>query len=281
MSKEETSREKNETETVSVEAKTEEEKLTEYATAGLRGPRFGIREQLIAQSLVQSTVATDPLRKTQHICEVGLMVEEEKRRALNIDMGKLEVVRAVNEAFIHRAEIRNKEYDCLVIVEFGFEETEKNYDRYIKPWEANARVRHYPSQLARNYGDLGRSSRLFHCRNCRNLVSDDSKGNFGITSTHVCKYCGANLKVDFREPYPFIMGLDFKWHDSTPQWRRFFAFCGALSEAGYVVLKNHFLKWSMPFTMQLTNKLTKTVRPEIYNQIAEMFLKVRKETKSD
>jgi len=281
MSKEETSQEKSETETTSVEAKTEEEKLTEYASAGLRGPKYGVYEQLLAQHLVQATVSTDPLRKIQLVCEGALMVTGEKRKALQIDMEKLEVVRAVNEAFIHRSEITNKFYDCLVVVEFGFEESEENFKRYITPWDGDSGLYHYPLRLAHHYSSLGTSYREFYCRSCRNPVADDLKGRTGFDGER-CKFCGADLKQNnYSNPYPFIIQHAFKKHKSTPDWKMFFATCHALSQPGYSELKNFFLKWAMPFTMQLMNKLTQVVRPEIYNEIAKMFVKARREEKSE
>lgn len=261
--------------------KTEEEKLTEYASAGMRGPKFGIREQLIAQHLIQATITTDPLRKIQFVCEVALMVGEEKRKTLKIDMDKLEVVRAVNEAFIHRTSITNKHYECLVVVEFGFQETEENFNHYITAWGGDFGLYHYPLRLAHHYNSLGTSYREFYCANCRNLVGDDLKGRTGFDGEK-CKFCGSGLEPDnFRNPFPLVIQHAFKKHESTPDWKMFFATCHALSQPGYSELKNFFLKWAMPFTMQLMNKLTQTVRPEIYNQIAEMFLKARREAKSD
>jgi len=260
------------------ETTTEEEQLADYASKGLRGPRFGIYEQLICQHLVQATVTAEPLRKIQLVVEAALMVDTKKRKALDIDMEKLEIVRAVTEAFSHRTEIRNKHYDCLVIVEFGFEETEDNHTRFIKPWGPELRLSHYPLRLAHHFSDLGKSYREFYCASCRNLVADDIHGKTGITSTNSCKHCGATLEQDHLNPYPFIVTHRFEISESTPKWQIFFMYCHALSQSGYFELKNFFLKWAMPFTMQIMNKLTQVVRPEIYNEIAKMFIKARRET---
>jgi len=281
MSEEETNQEKSETETVSVEAKTEEEKLTEFATSGLRGPKFGIYEQLLCQHLVQATVSSDPLRKIQLVVEGALMVSEEKRKALKIDMDKLEVVRSINEGFIHRTEISNKFYDCLVVVEFGFPETEENFKHYIQPWDGDSGLYHYPLRLAHHYSSLGTSYREFRCACCRNLVADDLEGRTGFDGEK-CKFCGSDLKQNnYSNPFPCIIQHAFKKHESTPDWKMFFATCHALSQPGYSELKGFFLKWAMPFIMMLMNKLTRVVRPEIYSEILKMFVKARGETKSD
>lgn len=257
---------------------TEKQKLADYASKGLRGPKYGIFEQLLAQHLVQATVSSEPLRKIQLVAEAALMIDTEKQKALDIHMEKLEIVRAITEAFNHRTEITNKHYECLVAVEFGFEETEENYNRFIKPWGPDQRLSHYPVRLAHHYSHIGTSYRKFYCASCRNFVADDVQGTIGVTDKGTCKYCGANLDRGFQNSFPFIVQHAFKKHDSTPDWQMFFAYCHALSQQGYAELKGFFLKSAMPFVMFLMNKLTQVVRPEIYNEIAKMFVKARRET---
>lgn len=261
--------------------KTEEEQLSEYAAQALRGPKFGIFEQLLCQHLVQATVSADPLRKIQLIVEAALMVDTEKQKPLQIDLERLEVVRTVTEAFTHRSEKSNNVYDCMVNVRFGFEESEENYNRYVQPWHNGGHLLHYPTRLAELFSDLGTSYRVFYCASCHNVVADDQKGKIGMTDRDVCKFCGANLKASSYNPRPFFVHNPFRPHDSTPEWKMFFAICNCLSRAGYNRLKTSFLEWAMPFTMQLMRKLTQAVRPEIYNEIAKMFIKARRTEESE
>jgi len=128
---------------------------------------------------------------------------------------------------------------------------------------------------------MGTSYREFYCTCCRNLVADDLKGRTGFDGEK-CKFCGADLKQNnYSNPYPFTFQYRFKKHESTPDWKMFFATCHALSQPGYSELKGFFLKWAMPFIMMLMTKLTRVVRPEIYSEILKMFVKARGEAKSD
>ena len=256
--------------------KSEEEKLSEFASDALRGPKFGIFEQLLCQHLVQATVSTEPLRKIQLIVEAALMVEPEKQEKLEIDLEKLEVVRAVTEAFNHRNEVNDKMYPDLVNVGFGFAESEGNYNRYIKPWYHQENLLlHYPLRLAHLFRHLGTSYRIFYCASCRNAIANDLGDRSGATEEGECKFCGANLKASHRNPQPLIIYHGFKPHDKTPEWKIFFAYCQALAKSGFNELKTNFLEWAMPFIMDLMRKLTEVVRPEIYNEIAKMFIKAR------
>lgn len=262
--------------------KTEEQKLGEYAGQGLRGPRFGIFEQLLCQHLVQATVATDSLRKIQLICEGCLMVSEEKRKALAVDMEKVEVVRVITEAFNHRVEISNKNYPYLIDVRFGFEEIEENYNHYVESWCRGISFGHYPARLAHHYSHLGTPYRRFYCANCQNFLVDDIHNEKpGINRDGNCKVCEASLERSISGYSPFIVQISFKKHEATPDWKMFFAICHALGKEGYEDLKNNFLKWAVPFSMELMRKLTQVVRPEIYNEIAKMFVKARREEKSE
>lgn len=265
------------------ESKTEEEQLSDYAGQALRGAKFGIFEQLVCQHLVQATVSGNPLRKIQLVVEAALMLDEEKQKQLQIALDTLEIVRAITEAFHHRNEITNKNYSHLVELKFGFDETEHNYNRFIKPWYHNERLTHYPQRIARLSSEWGKSYRIFYCRACMNQVANDITGPTGIEGDgrhKTCKFCGVELQQGFNEPPPYVVIHGFEPHESTPKWRMFFVYCHGLAASGYNQVKTDFLKWAMPFAMQLMRQLTQAVRPEIYNEIAKMFIKVRGESET-
>jgi len=259
------------------QAKTEEEQLSDYAGQALRGPRFGIFEQLLCQHLVQATVSTGPLRKIQLVVEAALMLDEEKQKQLQIDLDTLEIVRAITEALHHRNEITNKTYDRLIELKFGFDETEDNYNRFVKPWYHDRGLVHYPNRITQLFKEYGKSYRIFVCNGCNNVVATDKDGPIHMSDKQTCKFCGARLENSYNYQ-AFTVRYGFEPHDSTPKWRVFFIYCHGLAASGYNQLKTDFLKWAMPFVMQLMRKLTNAVRPEIYNEIAKMFIKARRDT---
>ncbi len=260
-------------------AKTEEEQLTDFAASALRGPKFGIFEQLICQHLVQATVTADSLRKIQLVCDAALMLEPDKQKALGVDMEKLEIVKAVNDAFQRRVATSLKQYARpIVSVEFGFPDSEENYTKYVGPWWTGEMPNIYATQMNNR---LGKIYTVYRCTQCRNRVADSIKGRTGYTEDKCCKFCGADLHYSaMTNPQPLYINHNFKPQEDAPYWELFFEYCFALKEDGYINLKNHFLKWANPFAMDLMRRLTHAVRPEIYNEIARMFVKAKGESQT-
>jgi len=266
----------NETENGATE--NEQEELGQIASQALRGPKFGVFEQLICQHLVQATVTSHSLLKIHFITDAALMLDAEKVKSLDIDTEKLEVVKAVCDALRNKTVTQKGELHQFS-VKFGFEHTEENYNKFIMPFWGKAErsdLYHFPHFIHEGFGT--RVIR-FHCPNCHSVVGDSLQGKTGYNGDY-CVFCGQNLTPQYTpvnaRPGPYTTIAHRKGSD-VPYWYYFFEVCRVLSRVGYSQLLNAFLKWAMPYTMELMRKLTQAVRPEIYNQIAAMFISAKKD----
>lgn len=263
-----------------------EEKLPEYVTEAMRGPKFGIFEQLLCQNLVQAAITTDPLRKVQCVTDATLMLGADKQKNLDIDADKASVIKSICTAFQHRIVTSLKQHlRPLVTIKFGFPETEENFDKYIKPWYNAESVRFFPEFMPKKLGEI---YLVWFCRTCGNEVSNKLRGDFGINKEETkswsyvkkqwCKFCGADLEKNLN---PYTLSYRIKTHEKTSEAEYTFGVFTALSEEGYVALENDFLQWCLPFILELMRKLTEAVRPEIYREIAKMFIETKKEQQND
>jgi hypothetical protein len=261
------------------------QKLAETVTGALRGPKYGIFEQLICQRLIQATVTTDPLRNVQLITEATLMIDSEMQKTLKLDMEKTEIVKLVCDALQHRVSTNLKDHiRPLVTVKWGFPLTEENFKKFIEPWN-NASLQHFPAHIQSKHGF---HYRYWVCANCQNTVGDSIRGNFETEKgssygylydkKEMCKFCGIDLEHgNYRNPYPFVFYIGFEWDSDATNAERFFAVTEVLTQDGYASLETNFLAWAMPFIMDTTRRLTEAVKPEIYNQIAKMMIKPKDE----
>lgn len=264
----------NETKNGTIE--NEQEELGQIASQALRGPKFGVFEQLICQHLVQATVTSDSLLKIHFITDAALMLDAEKVKSLKIDAKKLEIVKAVCEALRKRS-IQDREGISLFSVRFGFEITEENFTKFIDPfWGEKKGLTHYPSRINDRFGTR---LILYYCPSCHSQVGDSKRGRTGYNGD-CCDYCGQDLTPNYSPvnrrtgPYPVA---SLEKDPDVPYWEYFFEICRVLAPMGYTLLQNAFLKWAMPCAMDFMRKLTQAVRPEIYNQIAAMFISAKKE----
>ena len=257
------------------ETETEEVNLTKYVGGALRGPKFGIFEQLLCQNLVTATMTTDSLRKVQLITEAALMLDPEKQKSLGMDAEKALLIYSVCTALQHKISTKLRQYHRpMVSVKFGFNPTQDNFKKFIEPWHREGSLRYYADFMSKS---LGKVYKVFYCAGCSNAISDHEKGNYGITEDHTCKFCGANLEVNaWDNPQPFILGHKFVKDESVQEFEVFFSTCFCLAEDGYVALENSFLEWCMPVILETMRKLTEAVRPEVYTEIARMFAEAKK-----
>jgi len=270
------------TETEPAHEKSEDEKqlesLGDLASKGLRGPKYGIFEQLLSQHLVLATLTSDPLRKIQLVCEASLLVDEEKRRAIQLDLAKVDVVKTVNDALQHKILCNLKQkITPVVTVKFGFEPSEENYGKYVAPWWRNLELSIWPHWMKQT---MGKTYRVFFCSSCSNRVGDDLEGNTGMKDER-CIFCGRSLSTrdySYDDPQPYFITHRFKAKEDVPYWQLFFSYCHALNQSGYNTLETCFLKWSIPLTMQTMAKLTKAVKPGIFRDILKMFARSRETT---
>jgi len=240
MSKEETSQEKSETENISVEAKTEEEKpsrvknetettteksgFQEFVTGTIRPARKGIYQHLLCQHLI-SAVASRPLRKIRLICEASMMLGDPK--SAGIDMEEIDVLHKVAMALIQTSHYKwgNTRY-CYI--PWPFEDSEENYERYVAVWRQNISLRYYP--LIVGYVPIWQE--------------DEIK----------------------RERERIEEAVDKK-----PLWQRtmYMTRKGNLTELSYSSLISQFTAWALPKIQAMFSKIAKMVDPSLYQQILE------------
>jgi len=259
----------------------EGQKLAETVTSAIRGPKYGIFEQLICQRLIQATVTTDPLRNVQLIAETVLMIDPEMQKKLELDMAKTEIVKLVCDALQHRTTINLIDrLRPLVTVKWGFPKTEENFKKFVEPWN-NTGHSYYPDQIQSEHGV---QYKYWVCANCRNAVADSIRGKLGIKKRanyydkDTCMFCGVDLERDsVLNPNPLLFYIGFEWDKDATNAERFFPITEALTQDGYASLETNFLAWAMPFIMDTTRRLTEAVKPEIYNQIAKLMIKPKNE----
>jgi hypothetical protein len=256
----------------------EANQLVESFNEATNGPRFGIFEQVLCSQIYQAANTADPLRQIQLITQAALMLDENKRKSLGLDIKKIYAISSVNIAFLNAIITPLPDNQKIVSFQFGFKPTDENFEKFITPWYHEETYRFHsqyiPEHLVVNY-------RVFYCAQCGNRVEDDREGSLNIDSESLCKACGQRLK---KSAYSFIDTVFYK----TAQAKRedvtnaeyTFACFQAATESGFVSLRSSFLEWAIPFVLDLLRRLTESVRPEIYNEIAKMFSEYSRETKN-
>lgn len=112
------------------ETKKEDEKFAKFIQESVRGPKQGIFEHLLCQTLV-AAVGSEPLKKIRLTCEAALMVQDLK--AIGIDKDEVDLVLKVTSGFTNTAHYHfQNAFFCYMA--FPFESTKENYSKYIEPW---------------------------------------------------------------------------------------------------------------------------------------------------
>jgi hypothetical protein len=123
-------------------------------------------------------------------------------------------------------------------VEFGFEPTEKNFEKYIKPWNTSG-LNYYAEELPHW---LGRIYKVYYCASCRNEIANQKDGCLYISKSHgrdECTLCGAEL--DKYGYIPYIIGYRIIKHKEVSNADFLFGIFTVLSENDYVTAINSFL----------------------------------------
>ena len=78
---------------------------------------------------------------------------------------------------------------------------------------------------------------------------------------------------------PWTCGYVQYWSDMLPpeayeaqnQIEFWFKLTRVLSPQGYAVLKGSFIRWAMPQTMQILNKITSSIDPKLYQEMLRIY----------
>lgn len=185
----------------------EESGFEKFASQALRLHRKGSFELLLSQHLAVAT-PSDPLVKVRLTCESAWMVPQDK---LKLDMQQVETIYLTCLSFLNTNTFKTDS----VSMAFGFEQTEENYDRFIKPW-------HKGVPLVFLYGSQAE-------RQSKNQVLDQAESE----------------AKEF-----FLYTTDFD-----------------LSLGSFQMLKTEFLRWAIPQCMDIFEKLSRLIDPDLYKEM--------------
>jgi len=186
---------------------TEESGFEKFASQALRLHRKGSFELLLSQHLAVAT-PSDPLVKVRLTCESAWMVPQDK---LKLDMQQVETIYMTCLSFLNTNTFK---VDSVSIA-FGFEQTEENYERFIKPW-------HKGVPLAFVFGNL--AERQSEQQALQQAESEAEKF--------------------------FLYTTEFD-----------------LSLGSFQMLKTEFLKWAIPQCMEIFEKLSRLIDPDLYKEM--------------
>ena len=102
-----------------------------FVSTAMRKPFKGIREQMVAQSLIKSNIVNDHLVKIQSLCEAAYYSKQKEK----LDMVLVEAAAVVCSSFISTMEHHSKQRSDLIPITWTFERTEENWKKYIEPWQ--------------------------------------------------------------------------------------------------------------------------------------------------
>lgn len=189
------------------EENTEESGFSKFASQALRLHRKGSFELLLSQHLAVA-VPSDPMIKVRLVCEACWMVPEDK---LKLDMQQVEMIYLSCLSFLNTNTFK---VDSVSIA-FGFEQTEENFERFIKPW-------HKGVPLMFLYGNQAE-------RESKNQVLEKAEGE--------------------AEKF-FLYTTEFD-----------------LNLGSFQMLKTEFLRWAIPQCMEIFEKLSRLIDPDLYKEM--------------
>ncbi|MCJ7633775.1 hypothetical protein MUP77_15485 [Candidatus Bathyarchaeota archaeon] len=190
--------------------KDKQDSFQEFAGQALRLTRKGSFEQLLAQHLIQS-VPMDPMNKIRLILEASFMVPRDK---LDMDSELAETVYLIALGFLNTS----VEID-FVSMAWGFNLSDENFERFIKPWHSNI--------------PLGFSS------SC-DAERDDKHEEVKAADSEAKRF--------------FLLTHNLNLHP-----------------ASFQCLKSEFLIWSIPIAMEIFEKLSRLIDPDLYKEMLQIL----------
>lgn len=190
------------------EENTEESGFSKFASQALRLHRKGSFELLLSQHLAVAT-PSDPLVKVRLTCESAWMVPKDSK--INLNMEQVETIYMTCLSFLNTNTFK---VDSVSIA-FGFEQTEENFERFIKPWHAGVPLMFlYENQAERE---------------SKNQVLEKAEGE--------------------AEKF-FLYTTEFD-----------------LNLGSFQMLKTEFLRYAIPQCMEIFEKLSRLIDPDLYKEM--------------
>ena len=134
---------------------------------------------------------------------------------------------------------------------------------------------------------LGAAYERWICNFCGTEISNTIDGHIGIVEEGIrwsrvyrCKKCRNQLSKRVTTSYEKLE-LDSEKHRVEHGFRRSkevsesyfnYQIFQALTEIGFVGISNSFLHWCSQYVLEVLRKISTTIRPEVYNEVAKMQL---------
>jgi hypothetical protein len=218
----------------------EEEKLGEVAAFALRGPRKGVYQQLLAGSLIKAMRTDDSLKKVYNICMAAYTFKEKDK--LNMEL--VEICSRVCESLINTILERNQP----ITVAWNFPQTEKNWEKYILPWQRTT-LSFYP--LLTYYGRRNYPRRY--------AENDPFEGVGALNrrlNEHEETIKQANQEIN-----------------ELPIHKSFFESTSALSLTSFNVLKSEFSSWAIAKLAETQALIAEHVDPALFREMFEFTMR--------
>jgi len=245
------------------EKKNGKDEFLEFVSSAIRAPRAGAYEHLLSQFLAQAVICTDPLKRVKVVCEAALMIPESERKSLAIDYETVQVLNHLANAFLNRSTHKIEEVE-VVSIPWGFPLTEKNFEKFIKPW-LKCKFPFYPF-LLRNHTETWK---VWTCRKCKTVLAE--KQLPVLKEPKIPSKCpGCGTKLTNWWDWDSYEELRVK---ENPLWSFFFDASNCLSLEGYNTLKNAFAAWAIPKVQLYLAELTRVVSPGLYREILGLYTK--------
>jgi hypothetical protein len=243
----------------------EEAQFKQFFSTAIRAPKAGSFEHFLTQSLAQTILMTDVLKRTKTVTESALMIPETDRGNLAINYEKVNVLNLVANALLNPSARKLPEDMEVVSIPWGFPETEENYETFILPWY-NCRPFFRP-RLMTEHSETWRTWRCYWC------TSEVLKAKLPIPDTlrlpRRCPKCRKEIIRWTGEQYVTVSDVTEVTEERS--WSFFFEMSTYLTPQGYDLLRNNFGAWATPQIQLFLAELSRMVDPSLYAEIVGLY----------
>ena len=219
----------------------EQEGVPEFVSQALRGPKQGAFENLLAQ-YCSLAVASNSLKKINLICNAAMVISDEQREQIKVD---LEEVKALYNVCIGFQSALIYEQLDLVRIPWHFHIKAK-FEKWIDPWYNGGiwfqrykwEELKYPDRIKT---DMPNWMYKLQLKKNKGEISEEE----------------ANKK--YRSDYFYTITRT------------------RLTLHGYKDLRNQFLKYAMPKVSMLQGKIARLITPALYNEILKLYTTKKEE----
>jgi len=241
----------------------EEAKFKQFFSTAIRAPKAGSFEHFLTQSLAQTILMTDVLKRAKNVTESALMIFETERENLAIDYQKVNVLNLVANALLNPSVDKFPENIAVVSIPWGFPQTEENYKTFILPWY-NCKAFFWP-RLLRKHAETWRTWRCLYCRG--EVLKAKLPFPDTLRAPRVCPKCGRHLTFNAE----YVTVSDLTEVIKEPSWSFFFEMSTYLTPQGYDLLRNNFGAWATPQIQLFLAELSRMVDPSLYAEIVGLY----------